>query len=209
MPEVPADDRDRGFLTTADRQYLRGASSLEEKSHSERRARERIRDRFLNALYDMTIVAEHLEKRDRDQVFDKLFAEDGEERKWGNNALRGMMALACEGAVNADHPFEPLVIHGVREAMGQHVSHELSFRVGADISFEVKQRSSQLPQMANVERMLDGGHAPRELEAGDQAVLFQQLLRRSDLDATELAIEEWNTFLEDAFSRQQESDNDE
>ena len=63
-------DRDRGFLTEADREYLLGESNVEPQSHTERKTRERIRNRAKNCLMDFAILFKHLEDRDRKQIFD-------------------------------------------------------------------------------------------------------------------------------------------
>lgn len=61
-------DRDRGVLTTADRKYLCGESEIEPQTHSERRARERIRNRVKNAVLDFKILLRHFEDRDRELI---------------------------------------------------------------------------------------------------------------------------------------------
>lgn len=62
-------DRRRGILTKADREYLCGESDLEPRSHGERRARERIRERTRHAILDFSILVRQLEERDREQIF--------------------------------------------------------------------------------------------------------------------------------------------
>lgn len=64
-------DRDRGILTTDDRDYLSGRKTLE--TGSERNARQRIRDRTRNALYDFEYLAAELADKDVTQ----LATEDG------------------------------------------------------------------------------------------------------------------------------------
>lgn len=60
------DDRKRGILTTNDRDYLSGRTSL--NSGSERNARQRIRDRTRNGLYDFGHLAAELAERDITQI---------------------------------------------------------------------------------------------------------------------------------------------
>lgn len=62
-------DRPRGILSPADRKFLLGEADLESEQ-SRYDARYRIRRRVRNALLDFTLLLEHLEARDRDQVFD-------------------------------------------------------------------------------------------------------------------------------------------
>ena len=64
-------DRPRGILTEADRKYLTNHpdSEIEPRTHGERRARERIRQRVIHAILDFRILAEYLEDRDRERIF--------------------------------------------------------------------------------------------------------------------------------------------
>lgn len=69
---MPTPDRDRGVLTTDDRDYLTGRKNLQ--SGSERNTRNRIRHRIRDAVYDFEYLTSDLEERDVAQ----LVAEDGE-----------------------------------------------------------------------------------------------------------------------------------
>lgn len=69
---MPTPDRNRGVLTTDDRDYLTGRKNLQ--SGSERNTRSRIRDRVRNSVYDFEYLTSDLEERDVAQ----LVAEDGE-----------------------------------------------------------------------------------------------------------------------------------
>lgn len=62
------DDRDRGILTPADRAFLRGETRLRSEQ-SAYDARYRIRSRLRNAVYDLALLFEQLEPRDRERVF--------------------------------------------------------------------------------------------------------------------------------------------
>jgi len=63
---MPGPDRQRGILTTDDRDYLSGRKTLQ--SGSERNTRKRIRDRVRNALYDFEYLTADLEERDVTQL---------------------------------------------------------------------------------------------------------------------------------------------
>lgn len=80
---MPGADRQRGILTTDDRDYLTGRKNLQ--PDSERNTRKRIRDRTRNAVYDFEHLTADLEQRDvtqlvtdADEPNDELFdaAED-------------------------------------------------------------------------------------------------------------------------------------
>ena len=60
------DDRKRGILTTSDRDYLTGRTSL--SGGSERNRRQQIRDRTRNGLYDFRHLAAELAERDITQI---------------------------------------------------------------------------------------------------------------------------------------------
>jgi len=59
-------DRDRGILTTDDRDYLIGRKDLAEDS--ERNTRLRIRKRTRNSFYDFDYLNEHLANKDITQL---------------------------------------------------------------------------------------------------------------------------------------------
>jgi len=63
------DERPRGILSPADRRFLRGEADLQSEQ-SAYDARYRIRQRLRNALLDFSLLFEHLDDRDREQVFD-------------------------------------------------------------------------------------------------------------------------------------------
>ncbi|PSQ25779.1 hypothetical protein BRD03_11825 [Halobacteriales archaeon QS_9_68_17] len=62
------DSRDRGILTPADRAFLRGEAA-HESDQSAYDARYRIRKRLRDAAFDLALLFEHMEPRDRDRVF--------------------------------------------------------------------------------------------------------------------------------------------
>lgn len=65
---VPDDDRPRGILTQADREFLKGKKELSSEQ-SRRDARYRIRQRLRNAFLDFSILLRNLDRRDREQIF--------------------------------------------------------------------------------------------------------------------------------------------
>ena len=63
-------DRERGFLSKRDRQYLRGESDIDPTSAQARNVRRVIRERTRNAFVDFTLVMNELRDTDREQIFD-------------------------------------------------------------------------------------------------------------------------------------------
>ena len=68
------EDRDRGILSPADREYLRGEREFA-GAQAERNARARIRDRVFDATFDLELLVDALSDRDRELVFGKRFDE--------------------------------------------------------------------------------------------------------------------------------------
>lgn len=131
MSNHPPDDRDRGFLTEADRRYLHGESDLDHQSHGERRARERIRNRLLNALYDMAIVFESLEDRDRDQVFKKVgFETPREDSLFGEQAVMPapQAVISAVAFLLSTHQTDDEVEYTVSEALAAMADKEGVYR---------------------------------------------------------------------------------
>lgn len=123
--DPPRVDRPRSVLTKADRRYLLDLSDLEPQSHGERRARERIRERVVNAFLDLSIIEQTLEKRDRKLIFDafdsnKIHPE--ESRLYGNGipdhlgALTDTLAFIYRETKDSEGrypPFEQLLEHAI------------------------------------------------------------------------------------------------
>lgn len=65
----PDDNRDRGILTKDDRKFLRGEKDFESEQ-SVRDTRYRIRKRVRNGLLDFSILLHHLDRNDREQIFE-------------------------------------------------------------------------------------------------------------------------------------------
>lgn len=63
---MPGPDRDRGILSTDDRDYLSGRKNL--TSGGERNTRGRIRKRVRNGLYDFEYLINEIEERDVTQI---------------------------------------------------------------------------------------------------------------------------------------------
>lgn len=71
---MPGEDRARGILSPADREYLRGEREFSGKQ-AERNARARIRKRVFAATFDLELLVDTLSDRDRELVFGKRFGE--------------------------------------------------------------------------------------------------------------------------------------
>jgi hypothetical protein len=102
-------DRPRGILSPADRAFLRGEACLESEQ-SVYDARYRIRQRVRNAILDCSILFEHLEAKDRAQIFDP----QDESRAEFTNAIIDALAFLYLGTERYDVGRENLIAESVR-----------------------------------------------------------------------------------------------
>lgn len=80
-------ERNRGILTGRDRGYLRGDRGEEWNDDYERRVRQEIRNRVLNAIVDFWIIEKHLAKEDLQQIF---HPDRGKQSAIQNQKQRGL-----------------------------------------------------------------------------------------------------------------------
>lgn len=193
------EDRPNSLLTNAQREYLR-----DEKDYSpstERKTRERIRDRTAAGVADLKLLSETLESDDWDQIFDEFsqyikFQERLSQQSDDSGPLYGgrmdgdvhergrMMTRALHGA--AEFLYIALREHGggidavenVLETAISDVETTRSQRAEVDvnISIEHKPRPEEL-----LERAIDGEQLTREelstlLESGETDVVSSLLL---------------------------------
>lgn len=107
------ENRERGILSPADRAYLRGETELASKQ-SKRNARARIRNRIRNGIFDLELLVEHLEERDRELLFAEQFEEmDGTA---AFDALVSAMAFLYRGIDDTSLAFETVLREGINVA---------------------------------------------------------------------------------------------
>lgn len=195
------DDRDRGVLTAADREYLRGESDLSEGS--EFNTRKRIRQRIRDAILDFPLIFASLSDRDREKLFAELFASD-EERSAAIEAMNAMVAFAFDGVREQGLTYNVLVNGGIRTAWERHVDENMMVVVDSEISATVEQRSMPLPQMTRVRRVLAEGYDVRDLTAGEQATLLLALESHSEIDPAAEAIESFDEYIDELYEATRE-----
>lgn len=106
-------DRERGILSQADREYLRGEAEFS-SVQAERNARARIRDRVYEATYDFELLVETLSDRDRELVFEKRLGEsDGRE---AYDALVSALAFLYRGVEDTGIEFEDALTEAINVA---------------------------------------------------------------------------------------------
>lgn len=106
-------ERERGVLSPADRDYLRGESDLA-SVQSERNTRARVRERVYHAVLDFELLVEHLSETDRRLVFEEYFDEvDGTE---AFDALVSAVAFLYRGTTDTDLDFESVLHEAINVA---------------------------------------------------------------------------------------------
>jgi len=170
---MDGDDRPRGILSPADRAYLRGETAFE-SGQSERNARARIRERVQAALYDADLLADALEERDRELVFDKHVGDDPE----GVRALIAAVAFLYRGAEDADLSFETLLEEGISRA-------EADRDRAATVAFDVEYQP------------LDANRLARKLRRTGSLTLSElAYLRESDDASLDRLLDEYATAVD-------------
>jgi hypothetical protein len=165
----PPDDRVRGFLTETDRRFLRGKSEIEPHSHSERKARERIRNRIFNAFLDFSLVFRFFEERDREQIFSNPNRSPGKELALWNGAIHTLSFLYERLRDEEDYDLKytlDAAVLAVEEGPGSIIFEP------PDITFDV-----------DASGVVDLGTIGEKLKAGRV-----DLLTANELDAAEFAI---------------------
>lgn len=69
------DERDRGFLTPTDREFLKGQKEYANKETGAHRKAD-IRNRVRNAILDFELLAEELDREQRDKIFGDVINDD-------------------------------------------------------------------------------------------------------------------------------------
>lgn len=139
---MPGPDRDRGVLSTDDRDYLSGRKNLE--TGSERNARKRIRDRVKNGLYDFDYLTTNLEERDVTQ----LVSDDGEANEQVFEAAEDVIAFLfrlCSHAPetagrSTDDRFRELVENGIEKGLSDNYD-LLDFKLDLQYGFPREQQA--------------------------------------------------------------------
>lgn len=206
------DDRGRGVLTPKDRAFLRGEASYEPTSNSARRARNRIRDRLRNAVLDFGLIADHLQERDREQVFARGANDDLAAFNHGLvGALRVVYAGVEHGPVRAPTglTFAELVERAVRRVEYDEMPDALREleTVHVDVSVSVDRPSLT---SINAERVASAVERGRLDEiSDDEARSFLRWLTEADAldaDAAVEAVREERERIADAPDRTGEGD---
>jgi hypothetical protein len=162
-----SDDRDRGILSTADRNYLRGETGFS-SVQAERNARARIRDRVYASVRDFELLVEHLSDHDCELVFEKrLGNQDGRE---AFDTLVSAIAFLYRGIEDTDLDFEDVLAEGINVAEARN---DRAATVQVDLTFHA----------------LSADELLRKLRSGESLSLTEiaYLQQSDDVPADELA----------------------
>jgi len=128
-------ERERGILSTKDRNYLSDRAGITPKSSAERVARSRIRKRLYNAFLDFSLLLDELEERDRQNVFEDL--PDDQKLHQGIIAALEFMYL---GLKERNLKFGDYLEEAVTNAETKLARKESENRVDVDVEFNVETR---------------------------------------------------------------------
>jgi hypothetical protein len=106
--------RERGLLGQSDREYLLNESDVERDSQQARNIRARIRTRVTNALLDFDLLLDHLEERDREQVFEFSPERSMEDFSWTQIGITSSLAFLYDTAKKDNQSFEEWLERGIR-----------------------------------------------------------------------------------------------
>ncbi|AUX10469.1 hypothetical protein AArcSl_2854 [Halalkaliarchaeum desulfuricum] len=125
-------NRDRGFLTEADRAYLLGRREMTHEG-SKRNAEARIRQRVTDAILDFDLLVQMLSKKDRRQVFEPVGDDDQL-----LDGVTAMIAFAYLGLKEQGVDFEDALVPAVRSAEEAYAADQFEAMVDVDVRFDVE-----------------------------------------------------------------------
>lgn len=141
---MPGADRQRGILTTDDRDYLTGRKNLQ--PDSERNTRKRIRDRTRNAVYDFEYLTADLESRDVTQLVTDADEPNDELFDAAEDVIAfvfRMCAHAPDTGQSTDDRFRELLRNGIEKGLDER--HEvLDFNLDLQYGLPREQRERLL-----------------------------------------------------------------
>lgn len=134
------EDRNRGILTPADREFLSGKKELTDQSV--RDARYRIRNRTKNGLRDIGFLDRFLEKRDRTPIGKALFEEDEYSKANLSRILAFPFRLLVEistGVEEGKEKLEDSLRTALRTVTRQYLDGDYLINVDVDITIDYHQ----------------------------------------------------------------------
>lgn len=137
-------ERDRGFLTKKDREYLLGETEYDDEQ-VERNRRSYIRNRIQNAIIDFSLLSA-LEDRDRNQIFKEISAQELNRPKPVRhdlvNGTIDALAFFYSTTEKSSLPFRELLSEAVQEADSNVVA------VDFDVTYEEEAVESGAKKLA-------------------------------------------------------------
>jgi hypothetical protein len=170
-----SEERPRGILSPADRKYIRGETEYEHRQSKHKRESD-IQERFLNALEDIQLLGEELDRPERQRI---LGLEDSGVAYKVDLGLGWMIALAHRLSVDIHDDLEPThdpygqrsVSFQIRLEEGLEMAYLDENLVLEDLTLEVE--SQEVPGLSEVrERVAEGGPVSNQalrylLESGE------------------------------------------
>lgn len=132
-------DRPEAILTKDQREYLFGESDIESKSARSRSMRQNIRRRVTDGILDFSILLEHLEDRDRDEIFnDEAHALQDEDEDMGSVPMGQVSNSAIDTIafvfqhVDNEHGFSKKVEKAIERA-----AHSAGYDADANVDIDI------------------------------------------------------------------------
>ncbi|WP_276254551.1 hypothetical protein [Halomontanus rarus] len=125
-------DRERGLLSTADREYLLDEREMSHEQ-SKRNAEARIRRRITDGIVDFDLLVHSLEPTDREQIFEQARTDEA-----FVDGLTAMLAFAYIGLKEQGIDFERVLVPAVRSAEEAYAVEQSSTNVTVDVGFDVE-----------------------------------------------------------------------
>ena len=170
-------DRDRGILSSADRDYLLGDVEMSHEQ-SKRNAEARIRQRIVDGVVDFDLLVPFLEEKDRRQVFERAHTEEE-----FVDGLTAMLAFTYLGLKEQGIDFERVLVPAVRSAEEAYAVEQSATNVSVEISFDVE--TTVQSTLEGIESRVAAGEpvTPRELfslviEGGRDVAVHDRIVLR-------------------------------
>ncbi|WP_262178409.1 hypothetical protein [Haloarcula laminariae] len=141
-------DRGRGILTSSDRDYLSGRTNLQDDS--ERNARNRIRNRTRNGLYDFVYLNEDLENRDVSQIITNSDGINEEIFEAAENVVAFLFRMCAHTpetpGESTDNRFQKLLRNGIKKGLDDRYE-LLDFKLDLQYGLQQERQNQLLRQL--------------------------------------------------------------
>lgn len=197
-------DRERGVLTSSDREYLIGKNEPE-SSQVDSNIRNRIRDRTRNAILDFWLINSHLDEKDRRMIFAPSKKDDNEVRELEDfqfrQGLTSLIGFLYEGlSESGTLDFEEVIESGIHEIIQDNyqgpVVVDVRLHVDVDTEYDLDEARRKFNQGEPMTPSEIGGLLMTgEVESGEEVLSLASYAR--DMGVVEVSLsKEYDELLE-------------